>query len=105
MLIPLPFPISGPLWVIGGFSATREVLWARIGLPHHSETDGLNFGGEEDWWAFLNEEGERLVLCLLVPYHDVIVLSDPADYPTAETDLVHAIGDSVYSAKDPVLYN
>lgn len=79
---------------------------SRIGLPHFVETDGFRtFGGDEDWWFFLNENGQLLALCLHVPYKNVTVMTDRANCPSVEAELTQAIGDSTYRRQEPEPYN
>ena len=104
-LIPLPFPVAPPFWTIGGFAVTREVLRSRIGAPHFVETDDLRtYGGDEDWWGFTTEDGQRLLICLQVPYRDAAVFADPPDFVRAEAALTRAIGDSEYRRDEPQLW-
>ncbi len=102
MLVLLPMPVQLPFWAIGGFDVTREILHSRIGTPHYIETDGLRtFGGEEDWWAFVNDDGQRLMVCLQAPYKKANLYADPPDCVAAESALARAIGNSEYRRYEP----
>ena len=95
-------PVPPPLWIIGSFPATREALRSQMGDPHFVETDSLcTSGGEEDWWAFMSDEGQRLMICLHVPYEKTSIYADPPDHAAAESALAQVIADRVWCRLEP----
>ena len=70
-------PDAPLLWVLGwARGVEREKLRAHLGQPLHIETDSTRtFGGDEDWWVYGNEVGEKFAICLRVPYGDAVLYS------------------------------
>ena len=70
-------PDAPLLWVLGwARGVEREALRSHLGNPLHVETDSTRtFGGDEDWWLYVNDEREKLAICLRVPYGDAVMYS------------------------------
>lgn len=77
-MTPLSLPIQSKLWEVAcTHNVERNALHKIMGAPHYTESNSFStFGGEEDWWGYQLENGQLAVLCLRVPYHDVVVCSD-----------------------------
>ena len=72
------FPVIFRPYIVAGWKATRAEMREAFGEPHYVETDSTKtFGGDEDYWAWDLESGERIAVVLRVPYCQVLAYCDP----------------------------